>query len=193
MSMDQKEQITQETGADAISPAETPKKKKSVNKWLIVIIVLLLAAIALLLIYFSRDRRYRADSRATAGFISGRTPAEIQSLLDQIVTDGMLNVSINGHITVKENREADVCIENISANKYLMQVDIITTDSAGKETKLYESGTIAPGYCIEYGKFNTLPPDGAADAVALFTALDKDTLKAVGQVKLNVQVERKGN
>ena len=177
-----------QTPQEQIQPTE--KKKRSVNGWLIAVIVLLLAALGGTIWHFShRDNRYRADSRAVAGYIKNRSAEEIQSLLNQVVEEGMLNVSMNSHVTVNSRREGDVCIENIEANHYLMRVDIIITDSEGQQVTVYESGTIAPGYCIEYGKFSVMPPEGVVDAVAVFTALDQDTLEAVGQVKLNIIVE----
>lgn len=86
-----------------------------------------------------------------------------------------------------------MCIENIPTNYYLMRVDIMIEDSDGQNITVYESGTIAPGYCIEYGKFKVLPPEGVVDAVAVFTALDKETLEKVGQVRLNIVVEREAS
>ena len=190
--INEKELETRVAVETADAPADRPKK--NVNKGLIVIIFLLLLALAFSLWYFNRgDRRYEADSRAVAGYIKSRTPEEIEALLNQIVEEGMLNVSMNGHITVKKNREADVCIENIPTNYYLVRVDIMIEDSDGQNITVYESGTIAPGYCIEYGKFKVLPPEGVVDAVAVFTALDKETLEKVGQVRLNIVVEREAS
>lgn len=163
---------------------------------LLIVIVLLLFVIALMFFFkfgaSESDSRLQADSHAAEGIIAGRTQEEIQALLDQVVEEGMFNVSMNGQVTVSRNKLADVCIENIAANHYLMRVDIIVTDSRGTAVTVYESGTIAPGYCIETGEFKVLPPAGYTDAIAVFTALDKETLAVAGQTQIAIILIREG-
>lgn len=161
------------------------KKTKHIVVLLIILIFLLGAVLTLILMQNngkpSQERYW--DTEAEQGLVAGRSPEEIQALLDQIVEEGMFNISINGQITVGTDRKGDVCIENIPSNQYLMQVRIIVTDSGGTQVTVYQSGMLRPGYSIETGTFQVLPPVGYTDALAVFTALDPDTLEEVGQTQ----------
>jgi len=168
---------------------EKPQKKSQKKRvgLAIILLLLLLAGVAGWRFWsLNQKRGYDADSEAVKGMLSGRTPEEIQALLDQVVEKGMFNVSINGQITVGADKKGNVRIENIQNNHYLMQVDIIQQEENGTQTVLYSSGIIAPGYSIENGTFKTLPPKGPVDGVAVFTALDQNTQEKVGQTNVAV-------
>ena len=177
-----------------VLPGPTGEKKLQKGSLLLVLLIIFLLLVigflAWRLLFPATDARYQADTEAVEGLIPGRSPEEIEALLNQIVEEGMFNVSINGQITVGTDRKGDVCIENIAANHYLMQVDIVVKDSAGTETAVYSSGVLAPGYSIENGTFQILPPVGTVDAVAIFTALDQDTMGEVGHTNVSVLLTR---
>lgn len=170
---------------------ETTKKK---NKLLIIVIVLLLAVVALLLFLLLRrdgaENRPPAmrDANATMGQYEGKTDEEIQEELNRIVEEGMFNISINPEITMASgDSEAELRIENVPGNRYLMSVSI-TLDDTGEV--IYTSGLIEPNYHIQTAPLNVALKKGTYTATAVFTALDPDTEAEVGTAaaKITIQV-----
>ena len=166
----------------------TTKKKTS----LIVAAVLLLCLIGFGLWFFLlRDKgydRYEFDTDAMAGRIQTMTEEEIQAELNRVVEEGMFNISIASAIVFETaDGEGEARIENVAANNYHMQVDIIL-DESGKT--VYSSKLIQPGYSIENIKLSQKLEPGEYEATAIFSAITKDEMELFGtagaQIKLYV-------
>ena len=167
--------------------------KATKNKtMLIVLAVLLLCAIGFGLWFFLlRDtgyERYEFDTDAMAGRIQTMTEEEIQAELNRVVEEGMFNISIASAIVFEApDAEGEARIENVAANNYHMQVDIILDESG--ET-VYSSKLIQPGYSIENIKLSEKLEPGEYEATAIFSAITKNDMKLFGtagaQIKLYV-------
>lgn len=126
------------------------------------------------------------DASAIEGTLPGKSPEEIQSMLNQIVEEGMFNVSIAPTI-VFENAQAEgqARIENIPANHYNMSVKI-TLDKTSET--IYESKGIRPGQYIEYIRLQKELRPGEYAATALFSAYDAEDLSEQGRVAVKITV-----
>ncbi len=175
---------------------QTNSKERKKKKPLILVIILLAAVITLLIMLLVRQNKPQEviapgmrDAGALIGQIDGKTDEEIQAELDRIVDEGMFNISINTDIAMKNgDEEAELRIENVPGNKYLMKVKI-TLDDSGEV--LYTSGLIEPNYHIQSAKFSKALAKGAYAATATFTALNPDTEEAIGNAaaKITITVE----
>ena len=166
-----------------------PKEKKS-KKWIGIVILLILAALAAVfaLKYCAPDTRTKGDRDLDAmlGQMPGRTQKDYQDVLNKVVEEGMFNISINSNVWCT-NGTAEVGIENIPGNHYLMKVELYLQGENG-DKKLYESGLIAPGYYVEQTKIDTggLKP-GSYAAVAVFHAIDEeDETTEVGSSRMEI-------
>jgi len=162
---------------------DTAKKK---NLLLIIIAALLLAVLALLLYILLRPSSADEQSahsamrnaNATLGQYEGKTDEEIQAELNRIVEEGMFNISINPNITMESgDSEAELRIENVPGNQYLMSVEI-TLDDTGEV--IYKSGLIEPNYHIQFAPLDKKLAAGSYNATAAFTAYDPDTEAEIG-------------
>lgn len=165
------------------------KKRKSQKVlWIIIGALLLIVATLLVANHFMQPKsQYELDTEALEGLLNdGLTAEEIQAKLNQVVEEGMFNVSINPTISVGADKKGDVRIENIPNNRYGMQVDIVVTDAKGTKVTVYSSKVLKPGYSIEEGTFTYLPPNGAIDATAVISAIDLKAGKAVGVTNVSV-------
>ncbi len=119
------------------------------------------------------------DSAMTQGQLEGKTSEEIQAELDRIVQDGMFNIAVSSDIEMASGEdEAEVLIENVPGNQYLMQVTI-TRDDTGEA--VYTTGIIEPNYHIQKAKLDVDLPQGDYECTATFRALDPETEEEVGQ------------
>ena len=158
--------------------ARMREKEKKSKKWVVALILVILAVLAALFLFkycAAPDTRTKGDRDMDAmlGQMPGKTQQDYQDVLNQVVEEGMFNISIDSNVIVRDGT-ADIGIENISGNHYLMKVEIWLQGKNG-DKKLYESGLIAPGYYIEQTKIDTggLKP-GSYAAVAVFYAVDQD-------------------
>lgn len=166
-----------------------PKQKKS-KKWIVPVILLILAVLAAMLAlkYCAPDTRSKSDRDMDAmlGQMPGKTQQDYQDVLNKVVEEGMFNISINSNVWVTHG-VAEVGIENIPGNRYLMKVELYLQGQNG-DKKLYESGLVAPGYYIEQTQIDTggLPP-GSYAAVAVFHAVDsEDEETEVGSSRMEI-------
>lgn len=171
------------------------KKKRASRKWLILLLILLLLLILIgggILVYKINQKReferYQFDTEAMAGRIQMMTEEEIQAELNRVVEEGMFNISIASAIVFESpESEGEARIENVAANNYHMQVDIILDESG--ET-VYSSKLIQPGYSIGNIKLSEKLEPGEYEATAIFSAITKDEMKLFGtagaQIKLYV-------
>lgn len=126
------------------------------------------------------------DDSAQNGNLPRKSDADIQRALNEIVEQGMFNISIASEVYFeKGTSEGMVRIENIPANHYYMKV-AITLDETGEN--LYESGAIKPGQYIESIILKKRLDKGRYEATAVFTALDQKTLEEVGNAAAKITV-----
>lgn len=119
------------------------------------------------------------DAGMTQGQLQGKTTEQIQAELDRIVEDGMFNITVNGNIQMASGEdEAELMIENVPGNQYLMQVTI-TRDDTGEA--VYTSGIVDPNYHIQTAKLDVVLSAGDYPCTAIFSALDPETEEEVGQ------------
>jgi len=166
-------------------------EQKTRNKWLLLVIiglVLLLLAFGIWF-FFLRDTgydRYEFDTEAMAGRLRTMTEEEIQEELNRVVEEGMFNISIASAIVFESpTAEGEARIENIEANPYHMQVEIIL-DETGES--IYESKLIRPGYSIEKIRLTEELEPGEYAATAIFSAITQDEMKLFGQAGAQINI-----
>lgn len=176
------------------------RKIKRKGKWrliLLLFLILLLAAGAGFLVWKKvmpkPKSQYELDANALAGFLPGRSEEEIQTELNRIIAKGFFNVSINPTPVVQTDGSMDLNIENVPANHYLMQVNVYLIDKSGKESLLYQSGIIKPGFHIESVSLSgKLPAPGKYNGRADFSALQPDTQENIGQTSATMLITLEG-
>ena len=133
--------------------------------------------------------RLARDELALGGLLPGKTPEEISDLLNAKIEEGMVNIGIAAEPIFEENgKKGRIGIENIEANRYSFQVDIIL-DETGE--KLYQSGLIDPGYYIEFIELERQLQAGDYEATAIFSTYSLDESEdriAETRVKLTLHV-----
>lgn len=177
------------TVTDSSAKHEGGKK----TMWLLLLLLLLLLGICGGIIYKltrpEEKSRLARDELALGGMLPGKTPEEIDELLNAKVAEGMVNIGIAAEPIFEENgKKGRIGIENIEANRYSFQVTL-TRDETGDV--LYESGIIDPGYYIEYVELEKTLPAGDYPATAVFStySLDESEDKiAETRVKLTLHV-----
>ena len=133
--------------------------------------------------------RLARDEMALGGMLPGKSQEEITDLLNAKVEEGMVNIGIQGEPVFERNgKKGRLGIENIEANHYSFQVDLILDETG--ET-IYSSGLIDPGYYVEYVELNRTLQAGDHGATAIFTtySLDESEDKiAEARVRLTLHV-----
>jgi hypothetical protein len=160
-------------------------RKRRKNRWLLPALLVAAAVAAGILVWFLvfyKDEIYYDDDffdpAAQTGILSGMSENEIQSELDRVVDEGMLDISISSGITFQNGRsEGKADIYNSESNRYIIKV-AITLENTGE--KVYESKGIKPGETIQYIKLNQILKPGEYPATAMFSAYTKDTHQIVG-------------
>lgn len=167
------------------------KRRKRLLKWIAIYLFLLLAVVAAVLVWnyienSEKFDRYQFDTAAMEGRIQTMTEEEIQRELNRVVEEGMFNISIASAI-VFENPQAQgqARIENIQANRYHMQVDIVLDETG--ET-VYSSKLIRPGYSIEYIQLEEELEPGVYDATAVFSAITQEEVQLFGQAAAQIKL-----
>lgn len=170
---------------------EASNKKQRMKKRIIIVIIAILLIVIIMLSLRacgakSQNEDDFFDANAQTGIVPGMTREEIQSLLDQVVEEGMFNISIASTVLVKEGSNiATANIENIEANHYHMSV-VITLDDTGDV--VYESKGIKPGQFIENIELTKVLPVGKYNATAVFTAHDQEDYSEEGQAAAKVAI-----
>lgn len=162
---------------------EKPKRARRVLL-IVGIIALLAAAAALAFALFGGGQNSAYDASAIEGQAPYKSQEEIQEELDRVVDAGMFNIAIVSSIEFDSaSAPGKAYIENVPANRYCMQVEI-TEDATGDV--LYESGILKPNSYIEDITLERELAPGTHEATATFTALDPDTLEAVGETAAQI-------
>ncbi|MGL5437029.1 MAG: hypothetical protein ACRDBO_16905 [Lachnospiraceae bacterium] len=171
-------------------PNSKGSNKKGKKKGLLALLLLLLV-IAAGWWYMNRSRmddttKYWFDKFAQDGTLEGKTPQEIQEILDAIVEEGMFNVSINAQATFQDGKsKGKIGMENIPQNRYYCRL-ILRMDE--DQTVLYESQGIKPGQYINEIELKKNLPAGEYPCTAQIIATDPETLDDIGKVEVKVKV-----
>ena len=174
-------------------PQRARKKRRKPPRRLLPLVLIVIALAAGGGIYWWVNRpvmdettRYWFDRAAQSGSLEGKSPEDIQGILDTIVEEGMFNVSVNARV-VFENSQApgSLGLENISANRYYCRVSLIRDDNG--ET-IYKSDGLKPGQYIDEVTLSKDLPRGTYPCTARIIATDPETLDDIGQVDVQVEV-----
>lgn len=168
----------------------TKKGKKRII--ILLVPVLILAAAVGGWLWWSYNNRvddttkYWFDKMAQDGTLEGKTPQEVQGLLDSIVEEGMFNVSINARAVFQDGKsEGSLGIENVPENQYYCRVVLRRDDD---DSVLYESKGMKPGQYIDKIKLKKQLPAGEYPCTAQIVATDPETLDDIGQVHVKISV-----
>ena len=170
-------------------PQEPAKKKRRKAFWIGLIVALLCIALAGLLvlnmlgIFGGKSKR-----QGTSGQLEGKTAEEIQAELDRVVDEGMFNISIAATVMMERgDAPAELRIENVPGNRYLMKVGIVRDDTG---ERLYETDLIEPNHHIQLDTLDVSLPKGTYECTAVFSAYDPETEEQIGQAaaKMTIQV-----
>lgn len=165
------------------------KQKKSRIVPVLIVVIIVIGAVAGYLIYqniSAGNKRFDLDEAARDGFLKDKSQEDIEALLNQIVADGMFNISINSNPVFEDGKaEGNLRIENVPNNPYYMTVTI-TRDDTGEA--VYESKGIKQGQYIENDKLGVALGQGTYPCTATFTAVDPETLEAVGTAGAKITI-----
>lgn len=182
-------QIVQENTPDSKS-----SKKKGKKKGIIALLLLFLVAASAVggwWYYTSRPvmddtTKYWFDKFAEDGSLEGKSPVEIQGILNNIVEEGMFNVSINARVIFEDGKsKGSIGMQNVQQNRYYARI-VLTKDDDG--TVLYESQGIKPGQYIDEISLKEDLDAGEYPCTALFIITDPESLDDIGQVRVNINV-----
>lgn len=177
--------------AQAQRPPLREERKGRGKRWLLLLLLLAIGGGVLVWTQLAPrpQSQHERDANALAGFLPGRTEEEIQAELNRIIEKGFFNVSINPTPVVGADGSVNLNIENIPANQYWMQVNVYLLDKEGRETLLYQSGVVQPGYHIEeVALAGDLPAAGEYNGRADFSALLPETQENIGQTSATMLI-----
>ncbi|MDR1764604.1 MAG: hypothetical protein LBR77_00615 [Lachnospiraceae bacterium] len=177
------------------APVPVKRRKKKKKKWLLILLILLLL---LLLgaggafIWFlnqpkvDKTTQYWFDKLAQDGTLEGKTPEDIQAILDQVVEEGMFNVSINSQVIFLNSKsEGTIGFANVTANHFYARMTLVREDTGDT---IFKSAGIKPGQFIDTIKLDKTLSPGEYDCIAKVIATDPDSLMDVGEVDVKVKV-----
>ena len=118
------------------------------------------------------------DSSAIEGGWDNLSPEEIEERLNEKVSEGMINISMNTAPYFEDGTaEGNLMLVNESINLYPQKVQIVRNDTG---EQIYESGAIAVGSKIERAKLDVVLPAGTYECTAYFHNLDPETGDIIG-------------
>lgn len=163
------------------------RKKELIGMLLLLLLVaVLIAGVRLLESKETKPESRMRDVNAIIGQVEGKSDEEIQSELNRIVEKGMFNISINSDIVMEDGTsEAELRIENVPGNQYLMGVDI-TLDESGEV--IYSSGILEPNHYIQKAALKRPLEKGVYSATALFGAYDMEQEEKVGEAGAEIKI-----
>lgn len=178
--------------AEETSKRSRHRRRNVNNRKLLLIgiaaLLVLICAMFMIIRQIGPKNRLVKDKFAVGGLLPGKTPEEIETLLNTVVEKGMVNIGVAAEPVFEENgKKGRLGIENIPANHYAFQVDLFLENGE----LIYESGLVDPGYYIEYVPLNLNLPAGTYKTKAVFTAYTMDWSQnkaAEAQVNVNLHV-----
>ena len=118
------------------------------------------------------------DSSAVEGGWDQMTPEEIEAALNNKVSEGMINISMNTAPYFEDGKaEGNVMIVNESINNYPQQVEFIRNDT---QEVIYQSKAIPVGSKIERAALDVELPAGSYECTAMFHNLDPVSGEIIG-------------
>ena len=128
------------------------------------------------------------DSSAVEGGWDQMTPEEIEAALNNKVSEGMINISMNTAPYFENGTvEGNLMLVNESINNYPQKVQIVRNDTG---EQIYESGAIAVGSKIERARLDVDLPAGTYECTAYFHNLDPESGAIIGTagaiIKINI-------
>ena len=118
------------------------------------------------------------DSSAVEGCWDQMTPEEIEAALNNKVSEGMINISMNTAPYFENGTvEGNLMLVNESINNYPQKVQIVRNDTG---EQIYESGAIAVGSKIERARLDVDLPAGTYECTAYFHNLDPESGAIIG-------------
>ena len=118
------------------------------------------------------------DSSAIEGGWDNLSPEEIEERLNEKVSEGMINISMNTAPYFEDGTaEGNLMLVNESINLYPQKVQIVRNDTG---EQIYESGAIAIGSKIERAKLDVVLPAGTYECTAYFHNLNPETGDIIG-------------
>ena len=118
------------------------------------------------------------DSSAVEGGWDQMTPEEIEAALNNKVSEGMINISMNTAPYFENGTvEGNLMLVNESINNYPQKVQIVRNDTG---EQIYESGAIAIGSKIERARLDVDLPAGTYECTAYFHNLDPESGAIIG-------------
>lgn len=166
------------------------KKKKGLLALLILMLLAVIGVMTVLLLQKPAQPQGMREANAMIGQFEGKTQEEIEAELNRVVEKGMFNISINPDVIMSNGEsEAEIRVENVPGNQYLMKVSI-ALDGTGEV--IYTSGLIEPNYHVQKVKLSKVLSKGSHLATATFTAYDMETEDEAGSAaaKLNFIVKK---
>lgn len=167
---------------------QMPPEQKRRRKWpkvllIIFIICCLVAAGVFAFLWMGGGKSARSG---TAGQLEGKTEDEIQAELDRVVDEGMFNISIASTVQMADGSSpAELRIENVPGNRYLMRVTIVLDDTG---QQIYATELIEPNFHIQQDLLDVDLDAGTYEATALFYAYDPDTEEQVGTAAAKIAI-----
>ena len=118
------------------------------------------------------------DSSAVEGGWDQMTPEEIEAALNNKVSEGMINISMNTAPYFENGTvEGNLMLVNESINNYPQKVQIVRNDTG---EQIYESGAITVGSKIERARLDVDLPAGTYECTAYFHNLDPESGAIIG-------------
>lgn len=172
--------------AAASARVEEERKKKRKRRILIILLLLLLLAVAGVGAFFALSQPENLyDDGTLEGIAPNKTQAEIQAELNRVVDESMFDISIASVIESTDGKTGKAYIENVPGNHYDLKVSLVPED---QDDPIFESKLVAPGNYFEDITFAYPLDDGMHQAVAHFTAFDRESHEEIGAVDAQVVI-----
>lgn len=183
------EDLDLDSGGKPEKKHEKKEKKNSKAVVLLVLIVLILLGLICgtlyyFLVYNTKDPLAR-ESDALGGLLAGKTPTEMQDILNEKVAEGQVLVGIAAEPVFEFNgKKGRIAIENDVRNNYSFQVTLVL-DATGEV--LYESGLIDPGYYVEFIELDRRLESGDYPVTATFVTYSlTESPDPIAEIKANL-------
>ncbi|WP_312432218.1 hypothetical protein [Lacrimispora sp.] len=194
--MNETQKIQEKTAEKALAAGnvnnENGGKKGKKKALLLILLLLIIAGAGGGYWWYTQNQvmdattKYWFDRLAQDGSLQGKTPTEVQGILNSVVEEGMFNVSMNAKAIFNDAKsEGSIGLENIPENRYYCRVVIRRDDT---NEVLYESQGIKPGQYIDKIKLKQNLPAGNYACTAQVIATDPESLDDIGQVQVKIKV-----